>query len=108
MIVGSSTKDAQIVHDYDILLQGGLLRMITIFPDLGDEVHENNDAIWFIFPERPSFSNPKQIQPAEETKLFKRHVLMVNRRIRTVEPLPTAVDVLDAGWQPVQTYGRPN
>ena len=108
MIISSSEAAPKIVHDYDILFVGGLLRMLTICPDLGDTVGDDEEAMYFNLPERPAFGNPKQILPAEDYKFFKRHILSIQHRVRTVEPVPAQIETIDVDWQQVDALGRPN
>ena len=98
MIISSSAPAPQIVHDYDILFVGGLLRMLTICPDLGDTVGDDEEAMYFNLPERPAFGNPKQLLPAEDYKFFKRHILSIQHKVRVVEPLPVQIETVDADW----------
>ena len=98
MIISSSVPEPKIVHDYDILFVGGLLRMLTICPDMGDTVSDDPEAMYFNLPERPAFGNPKQILPAENYKFFKRHILSIQHRVRTVEPVPAQIETIDVNW----------
>lgn len=77
------------VEDYDFTFVDGVSMNVTVDISKGDTVKETESRIHIYLTAKPSRNNPNKILPAEDTTLFKRQLVAIQRRTREVTGLTT-------------------
>lgn len=94
------------VHEYDVTFENGMTIPVIVDVDAGDTYRETNDHLLVFLAPKPSKTDKTKILPAENIKIFKSKILVIQDRDREINQLTPEQQAV---WEKtLEDLGRPN
>lgn len=75
------------VHEYDITFDNGITIPVTVDAEAGDTFSETEQEVNIFLEAKPSKADRNKILPAENIRAFKNKVIVIQHRVREINPL---------------------
>lgn len=75
------------VHEYDITFENGMTIPVTVDTLAGDTYNEDEENVLVFLAPKPSKTDKSKILPAENIRIFKKKILVIQDREREINQL---------------------